>query len=317
MVNNQQKSEMLKTIQTQCAENDYKLLYAAITGSHSYGMATENSDIDARFVFAAKDSFYLGFTGKDSFSINGEDVSGYEFKKFIWLAYKNNPSVLEMLFIPDEFVLFTDDLFKIVLEQRDKFLSKLCYNTYLGYAQGQIEKAKTCTKPIIEELENIEEGLRENFIDPKMLSIKQAIRDVRVLPGRIYNHVPTITTIGELIDYYKFFKQSKWPYNDLGNKRIGNVKKYGYDTKNISHAVRLIRTCHEIMTVGKLQVLRHDADYLLRIKQGGYPLEILEEEVIMLEEMARKAKEMSKLPDIPDLSLIEHLTVNILKQVIS
>ena len=47
-------------------------------------------------------------------------------------------------------------------------------------------------------------------------------------------------------------------------------KKYGYDTKNASHLVRLTRQCIELLTTGTLKVKRPDAEELKDIRDGAW-----------------------------------------------
>lgn len=98
----QQKIKALESILQVCSHNNCKLLYATVVGSHAYGNATPDSDLDVRFVFLAPENHYLGFGSKDHISIGGEDVSGYEIKKWILLLTDNNPTTLEMLFMEPE-----------------------------------------------------------------------------------------------------------------------------------------------------------------------------------------------------------------------
>jgi hypothetical protein len=86
----------------------------------------------------------------------------------------------------------------------------------------------------------------------------------------------------------------------LGAKRRALVEKHGYDTKNASHLIRLLRMGIEFLTEGVLYVRRQDSAELLRIKRGEYSLEKIEK---MAEEhfaLAQKAYIHSPLPVDPD-----------------
>ena len=52
----------------------------------------------------------------------------------------------------------------------------------------------------------------------------------------------------------------------MGEKRKRLVEKFGYDTKNASHLIRLLRMGMEFLVDGELHVEREDAKELLRIK---------------------------------------------------
>ena len=62
----------------------------------------------------------------------------WELQKFITLALKANPNILECLYTP--LVEFATPLAEELLDIRDIFLSKLVYQTYNGYVMSQFRK---------------------------------------------------------------------------------------------------------------------------------------------------------------------------------
>ena len=56
----------------------------------------------------------------------------------------------------------------------------------------------------------------------------------------------------------------------MGDKRRSLVERFGYDTKNASHLIRLLRQGAEFLRDGELYVLRHDASELVAIKRGDF-----------------------------------------------
>ena len=99
----------------------------------------------------------------------------------------------------------------------------------------------------------------------------------------------------------------------MGEKRKKLVEKYGYDTKNASHLIRLLRMGVEFMTTGELVVLReYDATELLDIKKGEWSLEKVKKEADRLFVLAEEAFVRSKLPINVDENKINNLCVDIL-----
>lgn len=98
----------------------------------------------------------------------------------------------------------------------------------------------------------------------------------------------------------------------MGEKRKALVGKYGYDTKNASHLIRLLRMGIEFLTEGCLYVKRKDATQLLEIKQGEWPLEQVQKEADRLFALAEEAYIRSPLPAHPDYEKINHLLLTIL-----
>jgi len=100
----------------------------------------------------------------------------------------------------------------------------------------------------------------------------------------------------------------------MGAKRKGLVEKYGYDSKNASHLIRLLKTGIEFLSTGELNVKREDNTYLVDIKQGKYTLEAIKAEAERLFKLAELALVNSKLPDKVDIVKAEELLVGILTE---
>ena len=100
----------------------------------------------------------------------------------------------------------------------------------------------------------------------------------------------------------------------MGEKRKSLVEKYGYDTKNASHLIRLLRMCIEFLNDGRLYVLREDATQLIDIKKGAWPLEKVKEEADRLFKLADQAYLHSRLPVSADKDKINELLVRMLNK---
>lgn len=75
----------------------------------------------------------------------------------------------------------------------------------------------------------------------------------------------------------------------MGAKRRAIVDRFGYDTKNAAHAVRLLHMGEEYLREGVLHVRRtHDKDLLLDIKRGKYTIawirDYVEKSLVAMEE---------------------------------
>lgn len=98
----------------------------------------------------------------------------------------------------------------------------------------------------------------------------------------------------------------------MGEKRKSLVNKYGYDTKNASHLIRLLRMGIEFLTDGELHVHREDNSQLVEIKQGKWNLEKVKSHAENLFNLANEAFIRSSLPDKPNHKKVEALLVDIL-----
>ena len=99
----------------------------------------------------------------------------------------------------------------------------------------------------------------------------------------------------------------------MGAKRKRLVEKYGFDCKNASHLIRLLRMGTEFLTEGKMNVFRHDSRELKAIKAGEWSLERVKEEADKWFNLAHEAYVRSPLPPGPDIEKAEALVMSIVK----
>ena len=133
------------TIQNLKSQN--LILFEVISGSKSFGLNTPTSDTDIKGVYyLPKEKFYgLEYIPQVANATNDEVY--YEIGRFVELLLKNNPNILELLATPDDCILYKHPLME-QLQLKD-FLSKLCKDSFAGYAITQIKKARGLKKKIV------------------------------------------------------------------------------------------------------------------------------------------------------------------------
>ena len=119
-----------------------KPLLLVIRGSHAYGTNIETSDTDYAGVFIQSQEDIFGFNYKEQINDDKNDTVIYEIKRFLQLLASNNPTVLELLNTPKDCIIYKDPIFDLVLDNRDKFITKVCAKSFGGYGKMQIQKAK-------------------------------------------------------------------------------------------------------------------------------------------------------------------------------
>lgn len=117
-------------------------LYLVIRGSHAYGTNLPTSDIDYSGIFVQNIDSIFGMSYVEQINDDKNDIVIYEIKRFLELLSKNNPTILELLNTPEDCIIYKDPIFDIILENRDKFLTKICSSSFGGYALTQIRKAR-------------------------------------------------------------------------------------------------------------------------------------------------------------------------------
>lgn len=99
----------------------------------------------------------------------------------------------------------------------------------------------------------------------------------------------------------------------MGEKRKALVEKFGYDTKNAAHCIRLLRMGIEFLKEGELFVHRQDAPQLMEIKLGKWTLEQVQKEADYLFKRAEAAYDTCMLPKAPDHNVINELVLRMLR----
>lgn len=127
-------------------KENHLLLLDSISGSKAYGLDGTHSDTDVRGVFVLPKKTLYGLSYTPQVNNESNDITYYELKRFIELLAKNNPNILELLYIPTDCLLYEHPLFAKI--KQVQVLSKLCRNTYGSYAMSQIKKARGLNKKI-------------------------------------------------------------------------------------------------------------------------------------------------------------------------
>lgn len=249
-------------------------VFLTIAGSHMYGMATEESDVDKRGVCIPPKNVVMGFARRfEQQDVPGEDTTIFSLIKFMELASDCNPNIIELLFAPDDCIEVKHPIWEKLLTRRDEFVSAKAFFTFASYAAGQIKRINShrswllhppTHKPTREEfgLSNQSMGVRElakgidiTTLDPKAVAVIQKEKAFKAALATWHQ--------------YQNWKKTRNP------KRSELEKKFGFDTKHASHVVRLLRMSYEILTAGKVIVRRPDAAELLAIRRGEWAYEKL------------------------------------------
>ncbi|WP_242614535.1 nucleotidyltransferase domain-containing protein [Actinomadura roseirufa] len=114
---------------------------SVVVGSRAYGLATEDSDVDRRGVFAAPAPLYWRFA-KPPTHLDGPlpEQFSWEFERFCELALAANPTVLECLWSP--LVERVTHVGEELLAVREAFLSRHAHRTFIRYADAQFRKSQ-------------------------------------------------------------------------------------------------------------------------------------------------------------------------------
>jgi hypothetical protein len=120
---------------------DAHVIYRCQVGSKAFGLATEDSDDDLRGIYmppARRHWSLYALPEQIERTSDTADEVYWELEKFLRLALKANPNVLETLWTP--LVLLESDVSRELRSLRGAFLSKHLYKTYSGYVLSQFRR---------------------------------------------------------------------------------------------------------------------------------------------------------------------------------
>ena len=115
------------------------IIYRCVVGSRAYGLDQDDSDTDRRGIYLAPaDLQWSLFGAPEQFEDNAAQSCYWELQKFLTMALKANPNILECLYSP--LVEKATPLGAELVAIRQGFLSQMIFQTFNGYAMSQFKK---------------------------------------------------------------------------------------------------------------------------------------------------------------------------------
>src|SRR4051794_202068 len=116
-----------------------RVIYRCVIGSQAYGLAGNESDVDRRGIYLPTAAQHWSLYGVPEQLENDATQEAYwELQKFLVLALKANPNILECLYSP--VVEKATPLAEELLAMKACFLSRVVYQTFNGYVLSQFKK---------------------------------------------------------------------------------------------------------------------------------------------------------------------------------
>jgi hypothetical protein len=307
---------------------DDRIIFMGIAGSHAYGLNTPESDIDYRGVCIPPMNYFTGlrqFEQKDSGWGEGVDKVVYSISKFVQLASKCNPNIIEQLWLPDDCIIKSTPLWERLVGIRDEFLTKQARHTYSGYAYSQIKRIQSHRAWLISPPSH--EPTREEFglTDKRMGKEFYGVLDT--LQGTNFETVfAGIPDGAEGAIWQTFEQERRWKSarrtweqyinwkNTRNPVRFELEKKFGFDCKHASHCVRLMLQGLDILQ-GKFTSARlnpEQRELCMGIKNGMWTFDELMSNVTDYLHDFDEAYEVSTLPKSANLDKIESVLSDII-----
>ena len=160
------------------------VILAGYMGSISHGTNLSRQDpsyIEDKDVMAVKiyplDN-YFGLQNKEGheFFQDEWDIKIYDIKKYFRLLSKCNPNVLGLLWLNDVHYLEVTELGQRMIDNRNLFSSQQAYNSFVGYAHGQLHRMTHYGK-----YQGYMGAKRKELVDKFGYDVKNACHLIRLL----------------------------------------------------------------------------------------------------------------------------------------
>jgi uncharacterized protein len=270
------------------------LILKALAGSRSQGLAREGSDIDTRGVCIPPERYLIGLGEFEQYESEGNDHVIYALAKFVRLALKGNPNLLEVLYTHPDDLIFVNGAGRQLLDERQCFLSKQVGLRFLGYAQHQQQRM---------------DRHRRWLVDPPEAAPQPPDFGAAMVGGRAkFSDADQRKAFDAAVKHWNHY--CTWREN-RNPARVELEDAHGYDTKHGMHLVRLLRMGIEVSNEHTLHVRRPDAEELLAIRDGSLGYDELQGMVQRSIIELRSAVDASTLPAEPDADAAEALLIRL------
>lgn len=267
-----------------------------VHGSHLYGCATQDSDIDYKGIYIPSytDVILQRVEATRNFSTGPKDAKNskddvdevyYSLHRFIDMCCAGETIAIDMLHIEDDnpnlIKGHVSPIWNFIRGNRDRFYTKNM-KAFLGYVRKQASKygIKGSRLEVMETLIRLLEGKTGKLKDHQHLIQEFCDPDghVTVKTGfwkkDKWNDKPIIDVCGSKFDYNcpieMIVESVKKTYDNYGHRAKLAKENKGVDFKAIHHAFRAAYQLKEIYETGDLEYPLKDAQFLLDIKLGKY-----------------------------------------------
>ena len=308
-------------------------------GSIAYGTNIPTSDIDIRGIaLNSADEILLNKDFEQVVDVT-TDTTIYSFTKIVELLSHANPNTIEILGLRQDHYIKVTDIGKMLLENKEIFLSKEVVNSFGGYAHSQLRRLDNKSarmlnltereKHILNSINNGKYAFAGRYTSiPKnnIFDLYVDKSDKENIEAEIFididlKHYP-------LRDFADMMSEMLSIIRNYDKNSTRNKKAVAHDklTKHAMHLLRLYMMCidildkHEIITYREnehdlLMSIRYNKNYEF-IDENSQPTErfnkLIDEYQMRLEESAKN----TTLPDTPNYKAINDLIKKVNKHIV-
>jgi predicted nucleotidyltransferase len=235
-------------------DQEYSVLLKRITGSRLYGTQYELgehpfdptyiSDIDYRGIYVTPTAHRLSLINQVPAQItidDGEDTEFYDIEKFFKLAIDNNPNIMDILFGDEKSEVFSSDIGRSIMDNRNLFVSQKAKESFNGYAMQQLYRMKRHHRwnkeypEIYNVVDVLEHLFQSNKIDFQWIAdyfSGHLANDITGENAQTHKHLEETITIEEFSKEFssdtniaKFLKPHFMDFISIKDKSFKNIEK--------------------------------------------------------------------------------------------
>lgn len=308
------------------------IILLTLGGSYAYGTNIEGSDIDIRGIAYNRESdlLGLGLNPFEQFVETNTDTTIYSLNKIVKLLVSCNPNTIEMLGCKPEHYFMLNDDGKMLLENKEIFLSKKAIGSFGGYAGQQLNRMlNALARDSYEQREREEHILRSlkgamNSFNKRYSCFESGHINLFIGPSSKENMDAEIRADINLNNYP--LRDFNGILNELGSiartynkcNHRSHKKDDAHLNKHAMHLVRLFLMGIDIIENKKIVTYREkEHDLLMSIRNGDFQKEDhtyraeFFELVDGLQKKMEYAAQNTELPENPDYDRISELLYEI------
>lgn len=323
-------------------ENEHlgdNIILLAYGGSKAYGTNLPTSDTDIRGIAVnSADEILLGKDFDQIVDVT-TDTTIYSFTKMIKLLTSNNPNTIEILGCKPEHYLKITDIGKLILDNKEIFLSKNVINTFGGYAHSQLRRLDNKSarsleqaeheKHVLNSINNARYSFAQKYSDysDDMVNLyidasknpeldKEIFADIRITHYPLRDYLGMWSEMTNVIrDYDKVSKRNK------------QAVEHNKLSKHAMHLIRLFMMCIDILDKQEIITYReNEHDLLMAIRnnknyefidENSQPTERFNKLVDDYQRRMDESAKTTKLPDKPNYKAIDELVKTVNKTIIT
>lgn len=302
-----------------------------VGGSEAYGTSLNEkdtkSDLDIRgFHYHTKSEIYtMNCVNKPYVFNDGElDVVIFPLKQLFNLLAECNPGAFEILGTKQEHILYKDDVAKILLDNKELFISQLVFYKFGGYATSLLRRLEMdmLHNPIEDKkidtlqksLNNLIKGFESKFNIKLEVKTTTSTSEGTLITGNLQEKplCDVYRIMGDIMTVHKNYTSMK------GRTRRKKTKEDLY--KHAMHTIRSLKMGIELLQgKGIITYRGHDRDFLLDIRKGIYTFDEIFTIANDLDKELNQAMKSTSIPVRPDyhkldVLLMEMVRISINKQ---